>query len=143
MGMTQNGTPAIRSIRLRFRSTPDATLETGVSDALALLTPHPDFRLDGQTLYIDYAFPALTAVEIWGALQQGAAPAQLTTTSRLRCQLRAFMEENERDRMSLPHGWQHHVREVYAHYFERRRGKGGDARRQQWRKLDKGTGASP
>ena len=66
----------------------------------------------------------------------------LDAASRLRSRIRAVLEENERERLSLPHGWHDHVRMVYAQYFDQRRGKAKetDARRQQWRKKKDGAG---
>ena len=138
--MTDEHAHAARSIRLRFVSTPEALAETGIGASLALLSPRPNHRINDLTLYIEYVFPAVTAAEIQDALRQSAGSVLLTAASRLRCRLRAILEENERDRLSLPRGWRRQVREVYSQYLDRRRNMDGDSRRQQWRKEKKGTG---
>lgn len=131
--MTETGATCTRTLRLRFHS-PDGT---AIREALGALSPQPELRPSGRELEIDYPFPSLSMVEIWQALAVSGAADQLRAGSRLHCQARAFLEENERDRLLAPRGWRYHAREIHAQYFERRRLRAGDAQRQQWRKHEK------
>lgn len=132
MGMTVPDEPSTRTLRLRLRSTP----APAQLDALHGLSPPPEVRHSGLTLEIEYQFPSLCTVEIWEALVQAGIADQLATGSRLRCRVAAWLEWNERERLTAPRGWRHCAREIHARYFERQRLKTGDARRQRWQKRE-------
>ncbi|MBI2993886.1 MAG: hypothetical protein HYY48_06890 [Gammaproteobacteria bacterium] len=133
--MTEPSAISQRTIYLRLRS------EAGpaAGESLRKLSRPADVRCRGLMLEIDYPFPSLCMVEIWNALANAGIADQLSAGSRLRCRMRAFLEQNERDRLNAQRGWHHHAREIHARYYERRRLRTVDARRQQWRKLDAGT----
>lgn len=88
-------------------------------------------EIDGRKCRISYRFPDITFAAILSRLREEIrTPSSLA--NRLRYDLIAVMEENERDHRLQPCGWHDYLQHIHARRFDPRHKGSRDTRKQQW-----------
>ncbi|MEX2524983.1 MAG: hypothetical protein WD750_08495 [Gammaproteobacteria bacterium] len=100
-------------------------------DRLLELDAVEGVTIDGRQCRITYAFPDITFAAIRSRLQK-EIHSPFPLFNRLRCDVVAVMEENERDYRLQPCGWHYYLQHIHARRFDPRHTGGRDNRKQQW-----------
>lgn len=88
-------------------------------------------EVDGRQCRIRYAFPDITFAAILSRLREEIRT-PFSLANRLRYDLIAVMEKNERDYLIQPCGWHHYLQCIHARRFDPRHTGSRDSRKQQW-----------
>lgn len=88
-------------------------------------------EIDGPQCRITYAFPDITFAHILSRLREEIRE-PLPFIDRLRYDLIAVMENNERDYRLQPCGWHYYLQHIHARRFDLRHSGSRDNRKQQW-----------
>lgn len=103
--MTRAQSGGTRRLQLRCKEIPDAATCRRLADRLA----PADCEWSDRRLQVQYAFPALSAADIWRACVECGIDQRLRPRVRLLCRLRAALELNERAHQQRPAGLRRHA----------------------------------
>ncbi|MCG8379454.1 MAG: hypothetical protein MI865_08280 [Proteobacteria bacterium] len=123
-------TEVLRQVTLEFAGKLEAAAGHDLCHSISALSGVQKVEYGEERIFIEYEFPACSYDQIW-VLVNGLPQHR---TWKIRGELRAFMEKNERQHLQFPQCWQHYVRDVYVHYHDLGPMHNGVSHKHLWRR---------